>query len=102
MHVQAYLIDLDRQRQNKWIRALHEPLANIEAEKSCITCSDVHKNGEHKLILVDFKEDACRLVLFQVWICVVHSLRYCRVLLQWPNLRWLTIRPELKPYIVIR
>lgn len=56
---------IDRQRQNKWIRALHEPLAGVETEKACMTFNDVHKNGDHKLILVDFKGEPCRLVLFQ-------------------------------------
>jgi hypothetical protein len=55
----------ERQRQNKWIRALHEPLANVHAEKACITFNDIHKNGDYKLILIDFKEEPYRLILFQ-------------------------------------
>lgn len=37
-----------------------------ETDKTCIAFNDVHKDGDHKLILVDFKEQPCRLVLFQV------------------------------------
>ncbi|KAI6183364.1 Bardet-Biedl syndrome 1-like protein [Aphelenchoides bicaudatus] len=46
----------ERQRQNKWIRALHEPLAGVDTENN---------NGDHKLVLVDFTENAAKLILFQ-------------------------------------
>lgn len=51
------------------LASLLEDDANVhfsETDKACIAFNDVHKDGEHKLILVDFKEQPCRLVLFQV------------------------------------
>ncbi|KAI6223161.1 Bardet-Biedl syndrome 1 protein [Aphelenchoides besseyi] len=55
----------ERRKQNKWIRALSEPLAGVETDRPCVTVGDIHGDGDYKLVVIDFKKTPSRLVLFQ-------------------------------------
>ncbi|KAI1728527.1 ciliary BBSome complex subunit 1 domain-containing protein [Ditylenchus destructor] len=51
--------------QHKWTRALWEPNAGVECNKSCVALSDVQGNNDHHLLLVDEGIEPNRLKLFK-------------------------------------
>uniref|UniRef100_A0A914DT03 Bardet-Biedl syndrome 1 N-terminal domain-containing protein n=1 Tax=Acrobeloides nanus TaxID=290746 RepID=A0A914DT03_9BILA len=52
-------------QQKRWVRALWEPLANLEANKSCIAIGNIQGDYDFKLLAVDFSQPTCHLKLFK-------------------------------------